>query len=180
MRREERRLAIALARRDAQACDDLITRYGRKLYGLFFQLTGRTEASEDLVQETFLKVWRSLDTFRARSSLSTWIFRIAVNCFHDYLRAEKLNPATTASNSDLEGLKSNDPPLLHQTVQNEELGRLAQAVRRLPPELQVPLVLRYYQSLPVRRVATACGLSYGQTKYKLRKAVDALRCSLQL
>ena len=176
---EERRLASALRHGDRQACGELIGRYGTKLYGLFLQLTGRRQASEDLVQETFLNIWRSLDKFRAQSSLSTWIYRIAMNCFQDHLRAESRNPTSIVGISDLEGLESNTVQPLHQTLRNEELGRLAQAVRQLPTDLKLPLVLRYYHGLSVRRVAAACGLSYGQTKFRLKKALESLRKSLE-
>ncbi len=175
MKQRESRLTRGVERRDVQACGDVITTYSAKLYGLFFQLTGRTEVSEDLVQETFLKIWRSLESFRAQSSLSTWIYRIAINTFHDHLRGERRNPAAMSVCSELENREGNPAPPLDQTLRKEELSRLADAVGQLPMDLKLPLVLRYYHSLPVRHVAVASGLSYGQTKFRLKKALASLR-----
>ncbi len=180
MKLSERSLARALKRGDREACGELITAYSGKLYRLFFQLTGRTQVAEDLVQETYLKVWRSLRDFRAQSSLSTWIYRIAMSAFHDYLRHKKRNPAFGAASLDLDGLKSSDRQPMHEASLNDELGRLADAVGGLPLELKVPLVLRYYHNLSVRRVAAASGLTYGQTKYCLKKALERLRRSLEV
>lgn len=179
MRQSERHLAQAVRRGNREACGKLITAYAGKLYRFFFQLTGRSQVSEDLVQETFLRVWRSLADFRGRCSLSTWIYRIAVSAFQDYLRREKRNPASRTVNSELDVLKGNSAEPLEQTSQNEELARVAEAVRKLPMDLRMPTVLRYYHSLSVRRVASACGLTCGQTKFRLKKALESLRRSLQ-
>jgi len=62
---------------------------------------------------------------------------------------------------------------------SDKLGRLAAVVEGLPTKLKVPLVLRYYNGLTVRRVAAASGLTYGQTKFRLRKALELLRRSLE-
>ena len=175
----KKRLSWALGCRDPQTCGDLITRYGGKLYSLFFQLSGSHHLSEDLVQEAFLRIWRSLDGFRSYSSISTWIYRIAVNTFHDHVRAEKRRPTLGTACSDLATCKSNDVPPSDQTTQKEELTRLVEAVKQLPAELKLPLVLRYYHGLPLRRVASASGLSYGQTKYRLKRALDCLKDSLK-
>ena len=175
----KRRLSRTLRRYDRQTCGKLITKYGGKLYSLFIQLTGSHDVCEDLVQETFLRVWRSLGGFRAQSSVSTWIYRIAVNTFHDHIRAAKRSPAIAAACSDLAACKSNDAPPLDESMQKEELNRLADAVKQLPNEFRLPVVLRYYHGLSVRRVAFASGLSYGQTKYRLKRALDCVRCSLE-
>ena len=66
-----------------------------------------------------------------------------------------------------------------QSAEKEELHRLAEAVKHLPAELRLPLVLRYYHGLSVRRVASASGLSHSQTKYRLKKALDCLKHSLE-
>lgn len=175
----KRRLPWTLRGCDPQTCGELISSYGGKLYSLFFQLSGSHHVSEDLVQEAFLRIWRSLSGFRTQSSISTWIYRIAVNTFYDHIRAEKRRPAVVAACSEPADCKSDNAPPSVQAVQNEELHRLADAVQHLPAELRLPLVLRYYHGLSVRRTASASGISYSQTKYRLKRALDCLEHSLE-
>lgn len=162
-----------------QKCGELIVNYSAKLYGLFMQLSGNHHVAEDLVQEGFLRIWRSLKGFRGTCSMSSWIYRIAVNTFYDHVRAESRRPMVTeGSYESLAATSVSDSPYA-KTVKNEELVRLAEAVRHLSIELKVPIVLRYYHGLSIRRVSYVTGLSRSQTKYRLNKALDCLRNSLE-
>jgi RNA polymerase sigma-70 factor (ECF subfamily) len=72
---------------DDDAFRELVDRHGRAVFRVAYRVTGRTEDAEDVVQETFLRAYRQLDRFEARSNVRTWLHRIATNCAIDLLRA---------------------------------------------------------------------------------------------
>jgi len=81
-------LAIARARNgDSDAFQALVERHGRGIFRVAHRLTGNTQDAEDVVQETFLRAYRQLGRFEARSNFSTWLHRIAVNCSIDLIRS---------------------------------------------------------------------------------------------
>src|SRR3989441_179841 len=82
--------AVARARTgDANAFRVLVERHSRPLFRLAFRMTGNEQDAEDVVQETLLRAYRRLENFDERASFRTWIYRIAVNCSLDVVRARK-------------------------------------------------------------------------------------------
>src|SRR5437868_7879285 len=82
--------AVARARAgDAEAFRVLVERHSRALFGLAFRMTGNEQDAEDVVQESLLRAYRQLGKFDERSSFGTWLYRIAVNCSLDVVRARK-------------------------------------------------------------------------------------------
>src|SRR2546422_322213 len=82
--------AVARARTgDANAFRVLVERHSRPLFRLAFRMTGTEQDAEDVVQETLLRAYRRLENFDERASFRTWIYRIAVNCSLDVVRARK-------------------------------------------------------------------------------------------
>ena len=80
--------AVAQARGgDEEAFRVLVERHGRSIYRLAYRMTGRPEDAEDVVQETFVRAYRQLSRFEARSNFATWLYRIGFNCAIDYMRA---------------------------------------------------------------------------------------------
>lgn len=76
---------------DRKAFRKLIEFYQSPVRRFFFHLTGDRELSKDLAQETFIKIWLHIHSFRLASKFSTWLYRIAYNTFYDYLRSHKLS-----------------------------------------------------------------------------------------
>src|SRR5438874_10909038 len=90
--------AVAKARDgDQEAFRVLVDRHSRSIYRLAFRMTGRQEDAEDVVQETFVRAYRQLGRFEARSNFGTWLYRIGFNCAIDYMRAR---PHREASETD--------------------------------------------------------------------------------
>src|SRR5215213_1523378 len=80
--------AVALARDgDSEAFRALVERHSRAVYRLAHRLTGSPQDAEDVVQETFLKVYKQLSRFESRANFGTWLHRIAVNCSIDLIRS---------------------------------------------------------------------------------------------
>src|SRR5229473_5588339 len=74
---------------DTEAFRTLVERHSRRLFALAFRMTGNEQDAEDVVQETLLRVHRKIDKFDERASFRTWLYRIAVNCSLDVVRARK-------------------------------------------------------------------------------------------
>src|SRR6478609_9865775 len=72
---------------DQDAFRVLVERHSRSIYRLAYRMTGKPEDAEDVVQETFVRAYRQLGRFEARSNFSTWLYRIGFNCSIDYMRA---------------------------------------------------------------------------------------------
>ena len=83
---EDARIVRGLRAGIEQAYEELIERYEQQLYGMMFRLLGNQTDAADVVQEVFLKVFRTINSFREQSSLKTWIYRIAVNEAHNHRR----------------------------------------------------------------------------------------------
>src|SRR5215469_3600269 len=82
--------AVALVRAgDRNAFRPIVDRYSEMLFRLAYRITGNEADAEEVVQETFLRAYRKLDSFDGRSSVSTWLFRIATNCSLDLLDRRK-------------------------------------------------------------------------------------------
>ena len=99
---------------DTAAFRVLVERYGRSVFRLAFRMTANEFDAEDVVQETFLRAFKQLDSYESRSSFSTWLYRIAANYSLDLIRSRKRHAARhvadTAEQEDvLDSVKTNDP-----------------------------------------------------------------------
>src|SRR4051812_7053039 len=83
---EDARILRGLRAGIEEAYEELIERYEQQLYGMIYRLLGNQPDAADVVQEVFLKVFRTINSFREQSSLRTWIYRIAVNEAHNHRR----------------------------------------------------------------------------------------------
>src|SRR5258707_3335992 len=84
--------SVAVARvkaGDGDAYRALVDRHTRSVFRLAYRMTGNEQDAEDVVQDTFLRAWKQLDRYEARSSFATWLYRIAANCSLDLIRVRK-------------------------------------------------------------------------------------------
>ena len=139
-------------------------------------LTGRTacrEDAEDLCEEVFAKVFRSLPRYDAeKASLSTWIYQITRFTLIDYLRTRRPSEPLT------EDLSAADD-LPEDLIRRETLERLAAALNTLEPEERDIIVLRYYKGQTLTDISRLTDISYGMVKVKHNRALRALRAQLE-
>ena len=124
------------------------------IFNLLFRLTGDYHTSEDLFQETFIRVYKNLACFKGGSKLSTWIYKIALNVFNDYCRKKRwklLKKSNFDNNCDPE-IENHETPEL-QYIFEEEKEYLQKKIRTLNKTLRVPLVLHYIEGLPINQIA---------------------------
>lgn len=126
--------------------------------------------AEDAVQETFVKVYRSMDSFRGDCSEKTWVMRIAMNTCHDLRRSGWFRLMDRRYTPDMLPETGADCTPADDT--------LITAVMHLPPKLREVVLLYYYQGMTTLEIASALGLSQSSVSGRLKRARDRLRIDL--
>ena len=142
--------AVAQARGgDEEAFRVLVERHGRSIYRLAYRMTGRPEDAEDVVQETFVRAYRQLSRFEARSNFATWLYRIGFNCAIDYMRARP-HRESAESHETLERLTpGSEAPSIDDLVYAGEIGaRVQEALNALSTQERAAFLMRHYHGLP--------------------------------
>ena len=160
----------------------LVDAYSTQIYRLALKMLGTEQDAEDVLQNTFMKALLSIEKFEGRSSLSTWLYRIAVNEALMSLRRQK---PTIPVAMDYE---SDDDEIQHPTqftdwcclpedelLSAESRGYLDEAIRRLPEKLQVVFLLRDIEGLSIRETSQALDLTETAVKTRLLRARLNLR-----
>lgn len=171
---------------DDRAFAELFERYRQKVFRISFRFTRDYDDAMDLVQTTFIKVHRSLDSYRAESSFATWISRVATNCGIDLVRQRKreakvnLDDALELADEALIDAGQGGPRLSPSAeVGNAELGEMIrEAVEELSEKHRSVFVLHCVQGTPYKEIAEILGISIGTVMSRLFHARRYLRKSL--
>jgi RNA polymerase sigma-70 factor (ECF subfamily) len=171
---EQRRdsLAARLKAGNRKAAAELVDIYYQQIF-LFMRRLGHSgHVSEDLTQQSFLQAWQHIGQLRDSKALNGWLYRIAGNVSKLHWRKHKADRLVS-----LEGI---DVPQGGETESGkigdyEQLGRLKNAVVRLPGKLRQVVVLHYMQHLTIAEAAEAAGVRQGTFKSRLNRALNALR-----
>jgi len=173
---------------DADAFEQLVRLYDRSVLRVALNILRSPDDARDAYQETFLKVYRKLDTFRFQCSFHTWLYRIATNVCLDYLRRKGVrkeygvdetgersatNPLATAAD-DRAGA---DPDRIFAgSVLND---RIAAAIEKLSDKERVVFELRHYEGMRLRAIGEAIGISEEAAKNCLFRATRKMRDTLR-
>lgn len=169
-------------RREIAALDEIIERYSPRIYGLLYRLTGSPEVAEDYLQETFLRVVRTIERYEHVGRFEAWLFRIAANLARDHARQRRRN-RTVASLSAADeaddalaalGPTSNAAPGERFEAQ-EQSAQLAAAMARLPEADREILLLRHYSELSFREIAELLDVPLGTALARAHRALQKLR-----
>jgi RNA polymerase sigma-70 factor, ECF subfamily len=169
---------------DETACAELVDAHQRMVYGLAFNLLGNRDDALDLSQDVFLRVFRTLSSFRGQSALRTWIYRIVVNQARNRQRwwrrrhrAEQVSLDDYLRNfGDLEARQDILPDRL--LASKETAAKIWQAMDRLPFEQRTALILREVDGLRYEEIAYSLDIAVGTVKSRLTRARQALRAEL--
>jgi RNA polymerase sigma-70 factor (ECF subfamily) len=179
-----------LRRGNWAAMEDLVQRYQDRLYATVLRLVGHPEDAADLVQETFVKAMQNVARFEGKSSLYTWLFRIAVNLSISHRRSRSYRDAVSLDadpedpgghvNRQAAGLRKQlsqdtetDPALLAQIHLEHE--RLLAALQQLEPDFRAIIVLRDVEDCDYDQIAAILEVPVGTVKSRLFRARSALR-----
>jgi RNA polymerase sigma-70 factor, ECF subfamily len=183
---EDARIVRGLRSGIETAYEELIERYEQPIYSLVYRLLGNASDASDVVQEVFLKVFRSIHAFREQSSLRTWIYRIAVNEAHNHRRwfvrhcrrevsIESDRPEQTNS---IEYAADPGRSPFDQALDRETRTLVERALTRINPVFRTAVVLRDIQNLSYEEIAEILQVSLGTVKSRILRGREALRREL--
>jgi len=150
----------------------LFERHHRPLYNLFVRLTGNREASEDLVQEVFLRILKYRHTYRGESGFTVWLYKIAHNARADYFRKPKRE--VTMPEDGFEPI-SEDFIASDKLEQRQEVDLLRAALNKLSEDKREVLVLSRFQNLKYDEIAELLDCAVGTVKARVHRAIKDLR-----
>jgi RNA polymerase sigma-70 factor (ECF subfamily) len=186
--REEDAALVARAKRgDRDAFRALVERHERKAYAVALGMVKQPDDARDIVQEAFLKVWRSLGAFEGQSAFYTWLYRIVANLCIDHLRKGKAQVEYDDTRVHEEDQVAGDDNILPQTaglhpgraLESKELGAaLERALETLSPNHRAVLLMREVEGLSYREMAQAMGVSEGTIMSRLFHARKKMQSAL--
>jgi RNA polymerase sigma-70 factor, ECF subfamily len=162
---------------DADAFRGLVERHSARIFRLAWRITGDEALAEDAVQETFLRAYRSLPRFDARSRFGTWLHRIAVNTAIEAMRKNRTRPETILE--DPEPLPSPEPGPERAALSQEIQRSVRTALGELSPMERTAFVLRHFEGRPLAEICRHLGLRESAGKQAIFRAVRKLRRVLE-
>ncbi len=174
---------------DREAFDDLVALYTPQIYNLSLRITGSPDDAEDCVQETFVRAFRAMRSFRGKATFFTWLYRVAVNVARDAARRNARSPRTAADLTAADGAEPGADPMetagvplsRRQPLPDEALLAerrrevVLKAISSLPTHHREVLVLYDLQGLSYEEVAQVLNTRVGTVKSRLNRARLALK-----
>jgi RNA polymerase sigma-70 factor (ECF subfamily) len=176
-------LVARSAQGDTQSFNELVLRWERSIYALAYRVLGREEDARDVCQETFLRAFRGLSAFRGQAKFSSWLYRIALNLCRDAIRRERRTPLVAVSEgldaAELAAQQPSPAPSAEDLVAQAELSRyVAAAMRRLPEDQRMAIVLKEYHGLTFQEIADLMSCPLSTAKTRLYQGLSVLRREL--
>lgn len=150
----------------------IVDQYSQSLYWKIRSIVLRHEDADDVLQNTFLKAWKSLPQFEGKAKLSTWLYRIAINESLDFLRRQR-----SVARCSVEGDMSVASQLMSDDYFDGDKGQalLQEAIASLPDVQRTVFTLRYYDSMKYSEISEVLGTSEGGLKASYHVAVQKIR-----
>ncbi len=158
----------------------LVERHGRSVYRLAFRMTGRQEDAEDVVQETFIRAFRQLSRFEARSNFGTWLYRIGFNCAIDYMRGRPHRETPEdAETLEAKSAPESSPGADALVYAGEISERVQSALNGLSEKERAAFIMRHYHGHSIEEIGAALGMKTNATKHSIFRAVRKMRAVLE-
>ena len=175
-REQEVQIVQSVLQGDVNAFEKLVLEYEKAVYGITQRMCGNAEDAADMTQETFIKAYNSLSSFRGDSKFSVWLYRIATNVCLDFLRSKSRKPTVSLSMEDDDG-EEVELDIADESQSPERLlerGLTRDAVRRglnaLSPEYRQILLLREIQGLSYEEISDILTIEVGTVKSRIFRA----------
>ena len=182
---EDQKLVRAAQQGDEAAYAELVRRYQQRIYATVYHMTSHHEDAADLTQETFIKAYQALKSFKGDSSFFTWVYRIAVNKTINFLKQRKNKMHMSLNDLDIN--PENDPDLValvsdktpRREVNLTELNeRLNEAMMRLSDVHRLVVTMHDIQGLPHEEIGKVLGCNTGTVRSRLFYARQQLQAFL--
>lgn len=174
-REEENEVVRAVLSGQTDEFEKLVAAYEKPIYHIALKMTGNEEDAFDLSQDTFLKAYRSLGSFRGESGFGTWICRLAANLCIDFLRKQKRRgKIVSLDDTDDYGRPTELPDLRFEPQSAMEKRELSMQIReglgKLPPDQKFVLILRDIEGLSYQEIADTLKMELGTVKSRISRA----------
>ena len=153
--------------------NNIVRENQEKVYSLFRGMVQTHEEADDLTQETFIKVYKSLDKFKGNSQMFTWIYRIAVNTGINYIRKEKMKQFVGLENVNLKEEESQNE------LSSQSKALLNKGIKKLPAKQQMVIMLRSFQELSYKEISNIMNITVNSAKVNYSHAVKNLKDILE-
>jgi len=185
----ERVLIRKLRDRDEKAFREIVELYRNRVYNLTFRMLGNSEEAEDVAQEVFITVFKSIDSFRGDSKFSTWLYRVTANHCKNRIKylarrhdRDKSEFDETVDRDQASGALTgpNPSPRPDRHLEAMELEKvMREAISKLDENQRLLIILRDIEELSYEEICTITDLAEGTVKSRLHRARMALRKKMQ-
>jgi RNA polymerase sigma-70 factor (ECF subfamily) len=181
----ETRLARLARKGDQRAFAEIVDLYKDKLFHLAYRMMNNRQEAEDVVQESFLRVYKHLDRYDENQKFSTWIYRIATNLCIDRLRKRRPVYSLDAENADHEGLDgyamlpNDDRTPESEMLLSETQQIIRDAMETLPAKYKSVMVLRYLQDLSLQEISEVLDMPVTTVKTRVHRGREFMRKKLE-
>lgn len=166
---------------DERAYRVLLQKYERAVFSICLRMVRNRDEASDLSQESFIKVFNSLDRYNPEFAFSSWLFKITSNLCIDYLRKRRIT--TFAMDDPIDGEKGEiqrqyvapDPTPEETFIRGEKVRRLEDAIAALPEHYRIMLVLRHQEDLSYEEIADTLAIPLGTVKARIHRAREMLK-----
>lgn len=171
---DEKRVLKRIQQGERRAFEELLGQYESRVYRLALRYVHSVSDAEDLTQEIFLGIWRNVGGFRGSSSLSTWIYRVAVNHCLEFLRRKRPECVPYGEELGLMAMDRREDPLQASTL-SELSGEIEAALEKLSPLHKDVILLHELHGLTYGECAEVLNVPVGTVKSRLSNAFTKLR-----
>jgi RNA polymerase sigma-70 factor (ECF subfamily) len=185
MSQNEQTLIDRICSGDRSAFQALVERHKKKIYFLAYDVVGNHHDAEDISQEVFIKMFRSIKTFRRDAKMSSWLYQITVNTSIDHLRRKSSKPLKSMDDLDKTNFQEKLAGSRNAAINPEQSAeavimqnRVSQALQKVSPRERSVFVMRHYNELKTREIAEILNVSQGTVKALLFRAIRKLRKEL--
>ena len=178
----DEQLMAHVMNRNNDALEVLYDRYASAVMGLAYRILRNRQSAEEVVQETFWRVWERADTFNAeRGKFTSWLFSIARRYAIDLTRRAKIRPSSADNESDVEMMQKtpSDENVMNAVSTSIQSEKVKDAISHLPPEQVEVIQMAYYEGLTRREIADATQTPVGTIHTRARLALRKLQALLQ-
>jgi RNA polymerase sigma-70 factor (ECF subfamily) len=167
---------------DQAAWNQIVQLHWRKVFNVAYKFVGRHEEAEDLAQDIFLKVFRSLGTFDRRANFQTWLISVSRNLCIDHYRSVRKERESLDRGIDTDELApvAPEPGPIAALEQRDRVALLRQALAALPPALRTAVVMRDLQELSYQEIADRLALPEGTVKSRINRGRNELARQVSL
>ncbi|MGE5474379.1 MAG: RNA polymerase sigma factor [Ignavibacteriales bacterium] len=175
----DERLVELCKQGEEYAFEILIQRYHQRLFNFIFSYIENQQSTEDIVQETFIKMIKNINTYKlqANAKFSTWLFTIARNTITDEVRKGRIRE-TIPIDDEENTIPSKEDSVEDTVIKNEMISSINQTINTLPPDLKSMVLLKYYMDFSYKEIAEIIKTTPEKVKGQLHYAVEKIRKKL--